>query len=80
MAKTLDEVSRDAVGLSEGDRFRLARILLSDSQGFAATNETDEEWEREIERRLGELESGKVKGISIADFKTRMEKRFGREG
>ena len=80
MAKTLDDVSRNAVALSEVDRFRLARILLSQPEQSRVVEEGEDEWEREIERRLAELESGSVKGVPLDEFKARMEKKFGREG
>ena len=63
MLKTLAEVTCDAADLPAPERLKLARILLDLSE--PATESPDDiqnAWDQEIERRLQELRSGKVKG------------------
>jgi putative addiction module component (TIGR02574 family) len=75
--KTLDELTREAVQLDEIDRFRLARVLLSMSDDPVEPRaEVDKAWDEEIDRRVEEIKSGKVKGIPLEDVKRRMEAKF----
>ena len=67
----------DAADLPGPERLKLARILLDLTE--PATESIDEvqaAWEQEIERRLLELRSGKVKGISLEDVRQRIESRL----
>ena len=77
MPKTLSEVTRDAAELDALDRLKLARILLdlSDS-GTESFEELEVAWDDEIERRLEELRSGKVKGVPLEQVKQEIEARF----
>jgi putative addiction module component (TIGR02574 family) len=78
MPKTLSEVTRDAAELLDSDRLKLARILLDlSNSGTEPTPEADAEWDQEIERRLEELRSGRVKGIPLDEVKRKLEQRFG---
>ena len=70
MPKTLTEITRDAAELPAADRLKLARILLDlsearveDPAGVQAA------WDHEIERRLEELRSGKVKAVPLEQVK-----------
>lgn len=77
MPKTLTEVTRDAADLPSPERLKLARILLDLAE--PATESIDEvhaAWEQEIERRLLELRSGKVKGVPLEDVRQRIESRW----
>jgi putative addiction module component (TIGR02574 family) len=70
MPKTLTEVTRDAADLPAGERLKLARILLDLSE--AAVDDPDDVqsvWDQEIERRLEDLRSGKVKGVPLEEVK-----------
>ena len=79
MPKSLSEVTRDAAELPEIERIKLARILLDMSETEPTSeNDTEQAWEREIERRLRELESGAVKGVSLEETKRRIEATFKR--
>ena len=77
MSKTLADVTRDAADLPPKERLKLARIMLdlSDTEAEDAA-EVQEAWEKEIERRLRELRSGKTKGIPLKAVKKRIESRF----
>jgi putative addiction module component (TIGR02574 family) len=77
MSKTLTEVTRDAADLSERERSKLVRILLDLSEGeIEPTPDVQEDWDREIERRLAELRTGKVKGVPLEDVKRKIESRW----
>ncbi len=77
MPKTLTEVTRDAADLPVGERLKLARILLDLSE--VAVDDPDDVqnvWDQEIERRLEELRSGKVKGVPLEEVKAKIEARL----
>jgi putative addiction module component (TIGR02574 family) len=80
MPKTLSEVTRDAAGLPEPERLKLARTLLELSEpGTESPADLQEAWDEEIEQRLRELRSGEVKGVPLEEVKRRIESRFHRE-
>ena len=77
MPKTLTEVTRDAAELPAPERLKLARILLDLSEATATPpDEMQAAWDKEIERRLHELRSGKVQGVPLDEVKRRIEARF----
>jgi len=77
MPKTLTEVTRDAAGLPAGERLKLARILLDLSEATADDpDDVQNAWDQEIERRLQELRSGKVKGVPLEEVKAKIEARL----
>ena len=77
MAKTLIEVTKDATELLAPERLKFARILLdlSDANPEPA-EEVQAAWEAEIQRRLGELRAGTVRGMPVQDVKRKIEARF----
>jgi putative addiction module component (TIGR02574 family) len=81
MPKTLDEVTRDAMELPEIERLKLARIILDVCENLAPPSpEVEAAWNQEIETRLEELRSGRVKGVSLEEVQRSIESRFSREG
>ena len=77
MSKTLTEVTRDAADLPAPERLKLARILLDLSEpATESSDDVQNAWDQEIERRLQELRSGKVKGVSLEEVKTKIEARL----
>jgi hypothetical protein len=72
MPKTLREVMQEAAELPEPDRLTLARILLelseTDTEPLA---DAQNAWESEIQLRLQELRSGRVKGFLPDSVKNR---------
>lgn len=74
MAKTFEEVSRDAASLTELEQLKLARVLLSSScEADVSAVALEQEWEKEIQGRLEDMRNGKVKAIPLDKFKRRME-------
>ena len=59
MSTLVDELSARAKALSAEDRARLAEELLESLQGEADAD-AEAAWDREVERRAAEIESGAV--------------------
>ena len=77
MPKTLTEVTRDAADLPVSERLKLARILLDLSDpATESPDDVQNAWDQEIERRLQELRSGKVKGVPLEEVKAKIEARL----
>ena len=66
MSTLVDELSARAKTLSVEDRARLAEELLESLQGEAEPN-AEAAWDREIERRVAEIESGAVRLIAAEE-------------
>ena len=66
MPTLVDELSARARILPPKDRARLAEELLESLEGEAEA-EADEAWDREIECRVAEIESGAVTLIAAED-------------
>ena len=66
MPTLVEELSARAKTLPSHDRARLAEELLDSLQGEADTG-ADAAWDREIERRVAEIEAGTVKLVSAED-------------
>ena len=77
MPKTLTQVMEDAAELPGPQRLKLARILLELSElGSGSAAGVQDAWDKEIERRLVELRSGKVKGVQLEEVKKKIERRL----
>ena len=77
MPKTLAEVTCDAADLPAPERLKLARILLDLSEpATESPDEVQNAWDQEIEQRLQELRSGKVKGVPLEEVKAKIEARL----
>ena len=66
MSRNLDRLTTDAMKLALRDRVQLAQRLVSTIDDGVET-ESEALWFAEAERRLEELRSGKVQGISAED-------------
>jgi putative addiction module component (TIGR02574 family) len=62
MSASLIEIERQAAQLSADDRAKLAEFLLESLQEQIPT-EIEQEWEREIARRVSAFEAGEVSTI-----------------
>ena len=73
MGSNLDQLTADAMKLPIKDRVQLAQRLVSTVDDEVEAD-TEELWFAEAERRLEELRSGKVQGITSDDtFRTARE-------
>ena len=66
MASPARQIESKALKLPPRDRARLAERLIS-SLDDEVDPDAEAAWEREAERRLGELRTGKVKGRNAAN-------------
>lgn len=64
MSPNGEEVLHTALKLPDDERARLAALLLESLEApFDNPREAEEAWRQEVERRVEELDSGKVKAI-----------------
>jgi putative addiction module component (TIGR02574 family) len=77
MPKTLTELAEDAAALPGEEQLKLARILLELSESDSPFEpDIQEAWDKEIDHRLQELRSGKVKAVPLQEVRKRIESRF----
>ena len=76
MSDVLVELFRQASELPEEDRATLAGLLIESLESEYETG-VDEAWAAEIERRIAELESGRVKSIPWEEVRAKL---LGRRG
>jgi putative addiction module component (TIGR02574 family) len=62
MARTLDEIYREAAELSDNERAELAGLLLGSLEGEPDPG-VEAAWAEEVERRIRQVDSGEVKLI-----------------
>ena len=75
MGREPSEILKEALALPPDARASIADSLLESlDQEFEAG--ASEEWEREIQRRIAEVESGKVKTISWSDAREHLMSRL----
>ena len=74
MTKTAEIVLRDALTLNEGDRAALAGILI-DSLETEPEDGVEEAWTAEIDRRVGQLDSGEIKTVAWEGARARLGKK-----
>jgi putative addiction module component (TIGR02574 family) len=71
---TFEIVVEQALSLTAKERLRLATELL-ESVEPGARAEVDLAWEEQIERRIGQVDSGEAKGRPWADIKKDFDSR-----
>ncbi len=74
--EALKKVRSEALMLSEADRAELAHALVTSLDAPADADAT-EAWDREIQRRLAEIDAGTAKLIDRDEFRRRMRERLG---
>ena len=74
MTKSAKEIFEQAMALNSDEREALAEQLLSSLANQSDSHYTDA-WEKELERRVADIESGRVQGIPLEDVIQRLEKR-----
>ena len=72
----LDRLRSEALTLSEPERAELAHALVTSLDG-ASDPDAQDSWDREIVRRLGEIDAGTAKFIDRDEFRRRMRNRLG---
>jgi len=76
MTKVLAELKEKAAQLPEPERAELALSLIESLDG-PADEGVEEAWDREIERRVGEIDRGEAKLIPAEEVFTRLRRRLG---
>lgn len=73
---TLSKLRSEALMLPEAERAELAHALVVSLDAPADTN-VAAEWDKEILRRLAEIDAGTAKLIDKDEFRRRMQTRLG---
>lgn len=73
----LHKLRSEALGLPEPERAELAHALVESLDAPPDTDVADA-WDKEIARRLAEIEAGTAKLIDRDEFKRRLQARIGR--
>jgi putative addiction module component (TIGR02574 family) len=74
MTNAVKSILSQAASLSEAERAELAQALFNSLGGV--DNETDAEFEAELDRRLDDVLSGKDKGVPAEEFLAELREEF----
>jgi putative addiction module component (TIGR02574 family) len=79
MKATLEQVAEDALSLSLPDRFALTRILIQalDAEPAEDPAEVEQAWQVEVEKRVDEILSGRVKTIPAEEVFSNLRAKHG---
>ena len=77
MATSIEEITKEVVGLPRHQRLALVRLLL-DLDNPGTSEEIDAAWDEEIRARVKAVDEGRVAGIPYEQIKKEMAERFSR--
>jgi len=79
MKATLEQVAEQALSLSSEDRAALTKILIQalDSEPRESQVEVDEAWQIEVEKRVDDILSGRVKGVPAEEVFAKLRAKYG---
>ena len=79
MKATLEQVAEEALSLSSPDRAALTKILIQALDGEPAENpaEVERAWQVEVEKRVDEILSGRVKTIPAEEVFAKLRAKYG---
>jgi len=79
MKATLEQVAEQALSLSSEDRAALTKILIQalDSEPRESQVEVDEAWQIEVEKRVDDILSGRVKGVQAEEVFAKLRAKYG---
>ena len=79
MKATLEQVAEEALGLSLPDRSALTRILIQtlDPEPAEDAAEVQQAWQVEVEKRVDEVLSGRVKTVPAEEVFARLRAKYG---
>lgn len=72
----MERLRSEVLTLSEPERAELAHTLIK-SLDAPADEGVEEAWEREIARRIAQIDSGQAKLLNREEFRKRMQARIG---
>jgi putative addiction module component (TIGR02574 family) len=75
----LEQVAEEALGLSLSERSALTRILMRTLNPEPAEDgeEVQQAWQAEVEKRVDEILSGRVKTVPAAEVFTKLRAKYG---
>lgn len=76
-AEPLQSLRSEALALSEAERAELAHDLIQ-SLDAPHDNGVENAWEREISRRIGEIDAGQAELVERSEFRRRIRERIER--
>ena len=79
MKATLEQVAEEALNLSVSDRSALTRILIQtlDPEPADDAAEVEQAWQTEVEKRVDEVLSGRVKTIPAEEVFAKLRAKYG---
>ena len=79
MKATLEKVAEEALGLSLSDRSALTRILIQtlDPEPAEDAAEVQQAWQVEVEKRVDEILSGRVKTVPAEEVFAKLRAKYG---
>jgi hypothetical protein len=77
MARSLTDISEEALKLPQNEQLKLARTLL-ENNGGKSDAKAYEAWEEEIERRIALIDAGTAEGRPFADVLRDVDRQLGR--
>jgi putative addiction module component (TIGR02574 family) len=79
MKVTLEQVAEEALNLSVSDRSALTRILIQtlDPEPADDATEVQQAWQVEVEKRVDEILSGRVKTIPAEEVFAKLRVKYG---
>ena len=79
MSATLEQVAEEAKSLSLADRSALTRILIESLDGEPAEDlaNVEQAWQAEVEKRVDEIKSGRVKTIPAEEVFAKLRAKYG---
>ena len=79
MKATLEQVAEEALNLSVSDRSALTRILIQtlDPEPVEDAAEVQQAWQVEVEKRVDEILSGRVKTVPAEEVFAKLRAKYG---
>jgi putative addiction module component (TIGR02574 family) len=79
MKATLEQVAEEALGLSLSDRSALTRILIQTlgSEPAEDAAEVQQAWQVEVEKRVDEILTGRVKTVPAEEVFAKLRTKYG---
>ena len=79
MKATLEKVTEEALNLSASDRAALTKILIQalDDEPAEDAAEVQQAWQVEVEKRVDEILSGRVKTIPAEEVFAKLRAKYG---
>ena len=74
MVTSAKQLFEESLTLDESDRISLAALILESLE--PGDSDAESSWQKEIERRLSEMDSGEVQPVSWESVRTRLSRKL----